>query len=250
MMHLLITRPKSDGKTLQAQLNALGIATTLAPTLDVVFEDLGDLNLEGVQAIVITSRNALKSLAHNSLISDLASLPIYTVGEATAEFAKSLGLTRVIAGPGTAKALADDLIARLERNGGPIHHLRGANVAFDLKSALKPHGFQFFETIVYRAEPVSQLTEAGQSALRDSSVNGVILMSVRSARAFVGLVKHHGFTDNAQHLNYFCLSPAIHDYLQTSFPNLPSRSIFVSDRPNTEELLALIGRFAANYRQT
>lgn len=248
-MHILVTRPEADGLAMQAQLSALDITATLAPTLDLKFQDCAGIDLSGTQAVAITSRNALKGIAHNNLIDALAAHDVYAVGAATAEFANSLGLASVTTGPGTAKALAAQIAAERDTNAGAIHHIRGEHVAFDFRSALEDEGFVVEETIAYRAEPTAQFPPAAVAALRENRISGVILMSARSAASFADLLQHHDLIRHAAAVHYFCLSPLVRDSLLSSLPHIEHNTISVPNQPNTEELLALIARFAANSRQ-
>ncbi len=248
-MHVLITRPHDDGVALQAKLRALDILSTLAPTQALQFEKLSSLDLDNVQACVVTSRNGLKSVAHNALVERLSSKALYTVGSATADYAKTLGLTSVRIGPGTAKGLAEQIIKECDPKKGSILYIAGAHLAFDLKTALEVAGFTVREETAYRAEPVSCFPEPAIHALRDNKINAVILMSARSAASFAALVKHHNLTKATSRLHYFCLSSSVKDSLVSALPDVRQDCLLVAHRPNTEELLALITRFAANYRQ-
>ena len=249
-MHLLITRPEDDARSLQTKLNALGIESSIAPALEISFEDLGADTFDSLQAIAITSQNALKSLIHNQLVESLQTHAVYTVGPATAELAKSLGFTSVTTGPGTARALAALLISECKPDKGAILHLAGAHLAFDLKAALEAEQFTVRDVVTYSAAPARTLPDAVITALSGKRVNGVILMSARSATSFADQIKRHNLAENATELCYFCLSPAVRDSLLAALPAVQAQSVRVPDRPNTEELLALITRFAANYGQT
>ena len=64
------------------------------------------LPLEGAQALLVTSRNALSALATHRQLAEALGLPLFAVGEATARAAQGLGFADVTAGPGTGEALA------------------------------------------------------------------------------------------------------------------------------------------------
>jgi len=249
-MHVLITRPHDDGVALQAKLHALNIQSTLAPTLTLQFEDLSHLDLTNVQACVATSRNGLKSVEHNALVDKMASRTLYTVGPATADYAKSLGLANVRTGPGTAKGLANQIVKECDPKRGTILHIAGAHLAFDLKAALEACDFNVREETAYRAEPTKRFPEPALQALSANNVNAVILMSARSATCFASLIAHHNLVEVTSRLQYFCLSASVKDSLLSALPDVHQDGLLVAHRPNTEELLALVTRFAANCRQT
>ena len=83
-MKLLVTRPEPDGERTAEALRARGHEVLLAPMLrmQAVAFDLAD---ESYQAVVMTSANAVRSLAGHRHGERLTSLPAFTVGRHTAE---------------------------------------------------------------------------------------------------------------------------------------------------------------------
>ena len=77
------------------------------------------LQLEGAQALLVTSRNALSALATHRQLAEALALPLFAVGEATARAAQGLGFADVTAGPGTGEALAKLVSARVATRAGP-----------------------------------------------------------------------------------------------------------------------------------
>ena len=60
-MHLLVTRPETEAARTTRQLEAMGHRVTIAPLLEIVTET-PPLDIRGVQALVLTSRNAVHAL--------------------------------------------------------------------------------------------------------------------------------------------------------------------------------------------
>ncbi len=109
------------------------------PFLTVEFCD-APLELGGAQGLIVTSRNALRALAAHRELDQALKLPLFAVGDATARAARELGFARVTAGPGTGVALAELISSELNPDRGPLVHLAGETLAFDLKSALERQG--------------------------------------------------------------------------------------------------------------
>src|SRR5690606_34319874 len=63
LMRVLVTRPEPDARQEADALRARGYEPVLAPLLDIEFLKGVSLDLDGAQAVVITSRNALRALA-------------------------------------------------------------------------------------------------------------------------------------------------------------------------------------------
>ena len=109
-MRVIITRPEPDAASEAELIAARGHQPVLAPLLEIEFFNAA-LPLAGAQGLIVTSRNALRALAAHPDRAAASKLPLYAVGEATAEAASELGFAEVTAGPGTAAELAR-LIAR------------------------------------------------------------------------------------------------------------------------------------------
>ena len=134
-MRLLVTRPEPDATRQAERLAARGHEPVLAPLLAIESAIDATLELEGAQALIVTSRNALRALAtHRDLAASLQ-LPLFAVGEATARAAAELGFAKVTAGPGTGAELSRRIADALDPNTGVLVHLAGETVAFDRRRA-------------------------------------------------------------------------------------------------------------------
>src|SRR5262245_41178522 len=140
-MRLLVTRPEPDASREAEAIAARGHEAVLAPLLAIEFAPDAALDLTGVQAIVVTSRNALRAIATRRELQEARKLSLFAVGEATARAARELGFAEVMTGPGAAAGLPELIGGRLDPKRGPVTHLAGENLAFDLKSALEAKGF-------------------------------------------------------------------------------------------------------------
>ena len=121
---------------------------------------------------------------------------------------------------------------------GALLHLAGDKLAFDLKQALEREGLTVREEIMYRTRPQQKLGPAAADAIRVGSLDGVILMSPRTASIFAALATGAGLADAARKLGYFCLSEAVAEGLETLAPS----DVRIARRPNLEEVLALLAQ--------
>ena len=240
-MRLLVTRPEPDAARQGKALEARGHQAVLAPLLTIEPVMNVPLDLDRAQGLIVTSRNALRALASHPDLSQARAVPLFAVGEATAKAATELGFAEVTIGPGTGETLARLLADRLNPRAGALVHLSGETVAFDLKSALEPKGFTVKQPILYRAVAATELPMAAIALLADGQLDGVVLMSPRTAAIFAGLAGDLGAVTQASRLNCYCLSPAV---AQAAKP-LEARAI-VAARPREEDLLALIDSEAAS----
>ena len=90
-MRLLVTRPEPDANRQAEALAKRGHDPVLAPLLTIEFLNGVPLELAGAQALIVTSRNALRPLALHPDLDVALQLPLFAVGEATARAAAQLG---------------------------------------------------------------------------------------------------------------------------------------------------------------
>jgi uroporphyrinogen-III synthase len=240
-MRLLITRPEPDALRLQAVLEDRGHEATVEPLLHVSFEDVSKLELDGVQALVATSRNGVRALRSTALLPRARTLPLFAVGTATAAEARALGFEMVVTGAGTARELVTHIVSVVDPAVGLIAHLAGDTLAVNLKTELEPHGFRVLEWVVYRLQAATSLAEEVVEQLAMGEIDGIILLSPRTAAVYTKLVRTQALQTLVRPLPHFCLSPAIARRLEP----LGQVTIITAQEPKLEEVLALIDASAA-----
>jgi uroporphyrinogen-III synthase len=241
-MRLVVTRPEPDAERKAETLRGSGHDVLVEPLLWIEYRDVGRLPLEGVQALAVTSRNALRALARNEALARAKRLPLFAVGEATAAMAVALGFETVHEGSGTAGALASLIAEKCRPEAGSIMHLAGERLAGDLKGDLETLGFTAIQPRVYRTVPAPTLSGALRDALARGDIDGVILMSPLTAQTWSALTRDAGLGGEAAKLLHFCLSPAVAEGLA----GLDPAQVLVAAAPREDELLALIAREAAH----
>ncbi len=234
-MRLLITRPEEDGRRLAAHVHALGWEPVLLPLLKIEYLDVPALPVAGVQALIATSRNALRALARNASFEMAKRLPMYCVGEGTAALAEELGFQQRHVGEGTGKELVP-LIARTAKPGaGALLYLTGEHIAFDLASVLRALRFTVRRTILYRAVENPESPQLLAAYLRQG-LHGAVLMSPRTAEVFASLLTTNGQAAISD-LTCYCYSAAVAKPLE-DFKGL---RLQIAARPVESDLLSLIG---------
>jgi uroporphyrinogen-III synthase len=239
-MRLLVTRPEPDATRQAEILAARGHEPVVAPLLLIEPATETTLDLDGAQALIVTSRNALRALAARPDLAAALRLPLLAVGEATAKAATELGFAKVTAGPGSGKELSRLIAGTLDPKAGALVHLVGETVAFDMKAALQAKGFKLRQPVLYRAVPATRLPEPVLSLL-NGGLDGVVLMSPRTAAIFAALVVRHDALTQASRLDCYCLSAAVAQAVEP----LKAR-VIVAARPREEDILALISPEAAS----
>ena len=239
-MHVLITRPEPDAAALRAQLEALGHQVTVEPLLKIEHLPIASDVLAGIAGLIATSRNGLRALAASAALDAARELPLIAVGPGTAQLARELGFEHIIEGSGTADALVPVIIETSRDVYGTLAHLRGEDVAFDLRGALGARGIEVREVVCYRAMPATALTPQTRELLATGGINAVILMSPRTGAIFARLLTAAGLKKAPKSLVLLCLSPAV---AATVEPLAPVR-VELAASPNSAAMLAAVTRVA------
>lgn len=244
-MHILITRPEPDATEMKSALEQLGHEVSIDPVMRIEPLPIPVEALRDVQALIITSRNALRALAQSEARATALQLPVYAVGPGSAELARAHGFHNVIAGAGSARELKPLIVARAVRGNGPLVHIAGEELAFDLAAALSADGFAVRTVTAYRAVAAPVLAPSTARNIADGIIDAVILMSPRAAATFSKLVteaasKEPAINECASRLTYLCLSRNVAEALGSP----PPGRIEIAAMPNSAAMLAAVARVA------
>ncbi len=212
-MAVLVTRPLPDAQATAASLRAKGYEVLLAPMLrfePVAFHDDRDAQYGGV---IVTSANALRGIETRLAGSRLLALPLFAVGEHTADAARAAGFTNVISANSDAAGLRERISAGVKakalKKTSPLLYLAGADLARDLAGELGERGFTVVTQTTYRMVPLSSLPDEAREAFAADRVEAVLHYSRRSARAFIEAVRGAGVEISALSLPQCCLSAGV-----------------------------------------
>jgi uroporphyrinogen-III synthase len=227
-VRVLITRPRERAGELARALERRGDTPLIEPLLTI--EPVAGIvpQLEGVQAIVLTSARAVPALSAAA-----KALPVFAVGDATAAAARRTGCSAVISAGGAAADLARSIAAQCDPGAGALLHLSGEQVREGLAEDLAAAGFALRRQAVYRAVAADALAPATLEALAARQVDAVLLFSPRTARVFVELIGGHGLRAPATAIAAICLSAAVAQPCR----EIAWRAIHVAARPELGALL-------------
>ena len=234
-MRVLVTRPAEDAGPLAEALRDRGHDVLLAPLLTIAPRAAVDLDLAGVQALLITSANGLRAFARLSPRRDLA---VYAVGDASAAAAREAGFTAVRSAGGDVEALARLAVERLTPAQGSLLHPAGSALAGDLQSRLEKAGFTVRKVVVYDATAAENLPKDVQNALNKRQIQYVALFSPRTGAIFASLVQKAGLSAVLANSRALCLSDAV----AAKVKGLPWAAIRVAAAPQQEALLACLDK--------
>lgn len=219
-----MTRAEPGASVTAEGIRALGGLAMVLPLFQIVETGAASADPERLQALVFTSAHGVRT-APASLD---RSLRVFAVGDATAAAARAAGYGSVASARGDGPALAALMAQRLNPKNGPVLHVRGEHMAFDMSAALRSAGFEADAIITYRAEAVARLEPAQLEAAARSQ--GVLFHSARGAEAGARLM-----APLAPHLTAICISEAA----QAAAQGAPFAAFAVAERPTDEALIAV-----------
>jgi len=239
-MAILVTRPLPDGETTARALRAKGYEVLVAPMLrfePVAHHDEGDASYG---AIIVTSANALRAIESRLSGSPLLKLPLFAVGEHTAEAAHRCGFANVISARSDAVGLRERILASVKakalKKTSPLLYFAGADLARDLPGELGERGFTVVTRTTYRMVAVPSLPEETCRAFAANEVEAVLHYSRRSARAFIEAVRAAGVEILALSLPQGCLSAGIAMVLRDA----GTARVFVASAPDEAALFVAL----------
>jgi uroporphyrinogen-III synthase len=233
-MRVLVTRPRGDAENTAAELSVRGHQAVIAPLLDIRFRAGGDIALDDVQAVLITSANGIRALATRSKRRDVK---VLAVGMQSADAARELGFADVEDAGGDAQALAGLVIAFLNPQGDALLHAAGAETRGHLADILSGRGFTVRSEVLYDAVAATALPSEARTELVKGTLDAALFFSPRTARIFADIVAREKLKDTCRTLDAVCISEATASELRA----LSFREVRVAAAPNQDALLALLG---------
>ena len=235
-MRVVVTRPQPDGKRTATALRAQGHEVLVAPLMNVqtVAADLSG----HWGAIIITSANALIAIADNAVKTALIKLPLFAVGQRSADAALEAGFTNVTAAGGDLRDLVRTLSTQRPDANAPLLYLAGEDRAADLVGELSARGIAAEMRVVYRAV-TAPFPSALIEALKAGEVDAVLHFSRRSAENYAAGASQAGIAGPALAVRHLCLSA------QVAEPLAGAGQITIAARPEEAALIALLQAPAA-----
>lgn len=241
-MAILVTRPQPDNARTVAALHAKGLEALPAPMLRFESVALQEDADAGYGAVIVTSANALRAVADQAAIARLKDLPLFAVGERTAEAARDSGFQNVISADGDATALRELMVkhvrAKTLKKTTTLLYLAGADLARDLAGELGERGFNVVTQTTYRMVPVTNLPREVCDAFAAHGIEAVLHYSRRSARAFLDAARAGGVEISALAIPQCCLS----DQVAAIVRDAGATQVMVAASPDEKALFEVLDR--------
>ncbi|MDI2113648.1 uroporphyrinogen-III synthase [Commensalibacter nepenthis] len=235
--YLVITRPEPGLSETAQKISQLGWHPLLMPVMKIHTVPFECLDMDDLQAIIFTSRQAIIPTVEHYIKQNIIyqNIPVFTVGDITAQDAKQAGFVHVISAGKDAVALADLIKQHLSPDKGKLFFPSALGQGQVLFGLLQKSGFEVVQHAVYRTEPIQQLSEEFTQQLKLQTINSVLFFSSETARFFIELIPTalHCYFKSIQAIG---ISAKTRKYLE----QISWRSIEIAANPNTEEMLCLL----------
>jgi uroporphyrinogen-III synthase len=233
-VRLLLTRPEHDAQRTAAALRQRGHSVVIAPLLRIETVSNAEIGAGPWAAILITSANAARAIAEHEAKKVLTGLPVFAVGERSAQTMRDAGFTDVSSADGGVADLTR-LVGDRTTPGASLLYLAGVERSGDLVAKLGLQNVAVHTVVVYRAVAVADLSPAAADALGEG-VDGVLHFSRRTAEAYVNAARRIGMLDSALRPVHFCLSAQIAESIAAA----GAAAIHVASRPVEAALVELV----------
>jgi uroporphyrinogen-III synthase len=233
-VRLLLTRPEPDARRTAVALRQRGHLVVIAPLMRIESVSDAEIGVGPWAAILITSANAAHAIAAHPRKNVLARVPVFAVGDRSAQAMRASGFADVSSADGGVGDLAR-LVGERMTPGSSLLYLAGAERSGDLAAKLGTRNFAVQTTVIYRAVAAARLPVAASDALAQD-VEGVLHFSRRTAEAYVSTARSGGLLESALKPAHFCLSAQIAEPLAAA----GARTIHVAQRPLEAALIELL----------
>jgi uroporphyrinogen-III synthase len=182
-----VTRAAPAAARTAERLRLASYTPLVAPLLTVRPLAFAAPDLSQVDALAFTSAAGVESFLGGLNRPAPTGLPVYAVGDATADAAREAGFMQVHSADGAGVDLARLMLAQLP-SGTRVLHPVAQTPALDLSAVLREGGLRAQGLAVYQSLPAQALPQAAASALGQGSVAVVLIHSPAAARALVPLL--------------------------------------------------------------
>ena len=216
-----VTRTEPQAQATAARLRKLGFQVIVAPVLEARQIPDAAIDLTGADAIAFTSGHGVQAFAH---LCENRDLPVFAVGDTTAELASQAGFTQVTVSRGGASGLALTIGAARPKP-ALVFNPTALEPSADLAALLAEQGVGARIVAVYRTAPITPDRVP-------SDVDVVLIHSAKAARIVAQMIP----PDQAAVISVLAISEAAAAPLRA----LPFAHIAAAPFPDEAHLLALL----------
>lgn len=213
---IICLRPQPDCDADVTALKAMGIDAVSLPMLTIRYVDGLNQQLcrsdlfQAYQGIVITSKQASRYLcAEAEALTELARLPIWCIGEGSADSLHQHGYQLAYIGKDGARDLVDAVSQRASASDGPLLWLSGRDIHTDICACLTDQGFVVQRLIMYQAEAAHPSGDKVHDRLVSGEPVAAAVFSARTLTSFDSWLSDQLPLIDKQKITILAASPAL-----------------------------------------
>ncbi|MCF8496197.1 MAG: uroporphyrinogen-III synthase [Alphaproteobacteria bacterium] len=236
---ILITRPREDAELFARALREKGFSALVCPMLEIAPCSFAEPDLEHCRGLVFTSAQAVRTFSEKTT---LRNLPVFVVGEQTAQTAREKGYGNLVVAEGNAESLERVLLQESSDGEGFFLHVRGDWISYPLGQGLEKKNVKINELVVYTARLVSFLEPVVKEPMITGQVRAVTFFSKRTAQAFLECLERDGLFKYLHGIKALCISRAVSEYVQAYFPEAIWKTVEFAVEADSGGMLDLVLR--------
>lgn len=236
MQYLLLTRPQEDSEQLALRIQEKGYVPIIAPLLTPIYLESPIVVPDHLQSLLVTSKQALKSLEISPQLSFFQKIELICVGEKTGDIAKKMGFQNVsIAGENVEQMLGWIKNNKTSKSESFLY-LHGDVVTKDIRFSLAETGFHVLTQQLYKMEEAQIFPPETFELMQGNVFYGITFFSPRTARIFVNMALKFKLEDYFSKTYALCLSREIAAEINI----FPWKEIKVAKSPTQDALMELL----------
>ncbi|MBA33539.1 MAG: uroporphyrinogen III synthase [Candidatus Pelagibacter sp.] len=201
-MHILLTRPLEDSKSLILRFTTLGNKVSHLPVIKVFPIKYDEPEYNDYKGIIFTSANAIKNLNIKRIDKKIQ---CFCVGTSTEKVAKQSGFQNIFCAEGNVNNLKEIILQNFDKKKGSLIYVSGEIVSYNLDQYLSEAGYSIKRIITYKVKHNDDLKEEFINALKSNIPDIVFIYSENSARSLLNILKKYELKDLWMETNLMCL---------------------------------------------
>ena len=181
---VIVTRPEPGLSETMAAVADAGWLPLASPALVVQRHTLR-MPQKLPAAILLTSGQAVSAAVAAAQQVKSLDIPVYAVGDRTAQRARDAGFTHVKSADGDARALVALLQTHQQPECGSLLLCSGAGQGVELAAWCRQAGFKVVRRVVYAAKPIQHINPQTCTAIQAAKVAVVLFFSAESAAGWL-----------------------------------------------------------------
>ena len=212
MGKILLTRPQKLSQKIAQDLAKKNLSSLIQPLFSIIKLDNLQLPSTKLQAVIITSQNAVFALQKLGITKDIL---ILAIGNKTALEVNKLGYSNALFANNSATSLFNLAKKTLTKNNAQddlVLYLSGEIITLDLARKLQDLGFLARRMVVYKTKESIKLLPATVDEIANGNVAEIWFYSKRTIEIFYKLAKEHNLLKYLEQIKILCFSKAMANF--------------------------------------